>query len=61
MKTKLILLSLLGLLLLGCRRPSLPKPGEPTLNTAHSERPAIHLPWRVMKGQRFAHLFFGMM
>jgi hypothetical protein len=54
MKTKIILLSLLFLCALSCRKPLLPKPGEPTLKVSRSEKPALKLPWGVVKGTRLA-------
>lgn len=54
MKTKIFLLSLLFLLALGCRKPPFPKPGEPTIDISKSEKPAMLLPWHVVKGTRVA-------
>lgn len=54
MKTKIFLLSLLSFCALSCRKPPLPKPGEPTLEVSRSEKPALNLPWKVLKGPRLA-------
>lgn len=55
MKTKLILFAALVLCSAGCRRPTFPKPGEPTLSADYRHpAPGLQLPWKVVKGKRIA-------
>lgn len=55
MKTKLILFVALVLCGTSCRRPTFPKPGEPTLSVNFVQQaPGLQLPWKVMKGKRLA-------
>jgi len=55
MKTKLILMAALLLCGMSCRRPTFPKPGEPTMSVNYRQQtPDLQLPWKVMKGKRLA-------
>lgn len=55
MKTKILPFALLILCVVSCRRPTFPKPGEPTMTEcSHCSKPSLNLPWRVMKGMRIA-------
>lgn len=54
MKTKRLgLAALLLVFLSNCRQPELPN-AEPTIRIFHPEKPAIQLPWQVLKGSRLA-------
>ena len=56
MKAKFFLFAFLSLLFTQCRKPSLPKPGEPVIDVRASDKPAIPLPWKAIKGARLASI-----
>jgi hypothetical protein len=56
MKNSCILLLIAFVLLSGCRNcPFQDKPVTPEISLAR-EKPAVRLPWRVIKGERVAQL-----
>lgn len=60
MKTKITVFALLCLFLGSCHNmPGMDRPVNPEISGSTQSRPAMGLPWRVMKGSRIATLSPG--